>query len=348
MAEFEPATPKDAHEAAYAQALLADDAGREQRRARLMAALPRPEVAASMPVSDNSLAWRWQPYLLGLLVMGLLAATVLVLKGRNAEQRREIDPRLAAAQPASTPAVVVAQADAPAVEARSAPAAEEPRVVAKTSRAVPRAQRPAPVVVADATLPGESREAEASAAVAEPPRAMRAPAPAAPAIAAAPPPVAHRVPAPAPAAAPMAAAPPQPEVVAEASNQAELRARSESVASGAAARARAPAPLAQSLAASDIAESAKVITSANAVLLAAVTRVDLATARSALQAGASVHLRDAQGRTALMLAARTGSREMVELLLAAGARKADQDGQGLTAADHALAQGHGDLINGLR
>ena len=42
MAEFDPTTPKDGAEAAYARALLDDDLGREQRRARLMAALPRP------------------------------------------------------------------------------------------------------------------------------------------------------------------------------------------------------------------------------------------------------------------------------------------------------------------
>ena len=49
-----------------------------------------------------------------------------------------------------------------------------------------------------------------------------------------------------------------------------------------------------------------------------------------------------------MLAARTGSRELVELLLAAGARKGEQDPRGATAADHAAAQGHADLADALR
>ncbi len=87
---------------------------------------------------------------------------------------------------------------------------------------------------------------------------------------------------------------------------------------------------------------------ADAVLLAAVRRADLAAARAALGVGASVHLRDPQGRTMLMLAAGAGSHEMVELLLAAGARKADRDPQGLTAAGHAQVQGHGQLIDALR
>lgn len=106
--------------------------------------------------------------------------------------------------------------------------------------------------------------------------------------------------------------------------------------------------MAQSLAASDVAESAKAAMPANAFLLAAADQADLAMARSALKAGASIRLRDSQGRTVLMLAARTGSREMVDLLLAAGARKADRDPQGWTAADHAVAQGHGDLTDILR
>lgn len=332
MAEYDPIPAKDADEAAYTQALLGDaDTGREQRYARLMAALPRPEVAAAVPVSDSSLAWRWQPYLLGLLLTGLLVATALVLKGRTTEPRREPDPRLAAAQPASTAPVVVAQADAK-VEALPAPVAEAPRAAAKVGPAKPRAERPAPVVVADAT-PRQQREAEVSAAPAavlsQP--VMPAP-PAAPVMAAAPPP-------PAPA---MAAAPPK--VVAEAANQGAVLARSEAVSSGVAARARVAPQAVQGLAASDAAEPAK----AHALLLGAVNHVDVAMARSALQAGASVHLRDVKGRTVLMLAAQTGSREMVELLLAAGARKADRDSQGWTATDHARERGHDDLAERLR
>ncbi|WP_457323239.1 ankyrin repeat domain-containing protein [Roseateles sp. P5_E11] len=337
MAEFDPTTPNDAAEAAYREALLGDDAGREQRRARLMAALPRPDVAAAVPVAENALAWRWQPYALGLLMMGLLVAAVLVLKGRNTEPRPEADPRLAAAAPASTAAVVVAQAS-PAVEPQPAPAAEVPRTMAKASLAKPRAERSAPAMMADATPPRLQRQAEVSAGTAQPePPVMQSP-PAEPVMAAAPPPAAPAV----------AAAPLPPRAVADASSQAEMLARSEAVSSGVAARFRAAPQMAQSLAASDVAESAKATMPANAFLLAAADHADLATARSALKAGASVHLRDNQGRTVLMLAARTGSREMVNLLLAAGARKADRDPQGWTAADHADAQGHGDLMHVLR
>ncbi len=356
MAEFDPLSPKDADEAAYAQALLGDEVGREQRHARLMAALPRPEVAAAVPVSDHSLAWRWQPYALGLLLTGLLVAGAMVLKGRPAEPRPQVDPRLAAAAPASTPAVVVAQADAPAAaappvaariipappplalpppvvvadaapaaaEIRPAPAAEPPRMDAKVEA---RVERPAPVVVAEA----ETRPP----AVIEPTRpAMPAPPPAA----AAPP----------PAAPVMAAAPPPPKVAADVANQADAQARSEVVAGGLAARAKAASPAVPSLAASDAADAAKPAIPANASLLAAVGQADLKAARSALQSGASVQLRDAQGRTVLMLAARAGSRALVELLIGAGARKADRDPQGWTAADHAQAMGHAELAELLR
>jgi len=349
MAEFDPLSPKDADEAAYAQALLGHDAGREQRHARLMAALPRPEVAAAVPVSDHSLAWRWQPYALGLLVTGLLVAGAMVLKGRPAEPQPQVDPRLAAAAPASTPAVVVAQADAPAAaappvaariiptppplalpppvvvaEAAPAAAAVPPRMDAKIEA---RAERPAPVVVAEA----ETRPP----AVIEPTRpAMPAPPPAA----AAPP----------PAAPVMAAAPPPPKVAADVANQADAQARSEVVAGGLAARAKAASPAVLSLAASDAADAAKPAIPANASLLAAVGQADLKAARSALQAGASVQLRDTQGRTVLMLAARAGSRELVELLIGAGARKADRDPQGWMAADHAQAMGHAELAELLR
>ena len=67
--------------------------------------------------------------------------------------------------------------------------------------------------------------------------------------------------------------------------------------------------------------------------------------RAALQAGVSVHSRDAQGRTALMLAARGGSRALVTLLLAEGARPADRDAKGWRAVEHALEQGHPELLD---
>ena len=332
MAEFDPIPASDAAEAAYAQALLGEDAGREQRRARLMAALPRPGAVVAVPVARSALARRWQPCALGLLATGLLLAVVLVLNGRNAEPPQEADPRLAVGQAAST-AIVVAQAD-PQVEPRAAPAVEAPRVAAKARTNPPRVERSAPVVVADAATPRPQREAEMSGpAVAERVAPAMAPPPAAPAVAAAP-----------PRAVADAAAP-------QAANSSEVLARSEGRLSSALARARAAPQTAQSLAASDAADaadSAKAVSPTNAVLRAAVNHVDLATARSAIQAGASVHLRDAQGRTVLMLAARTGSREMADLLLAAGARKADRDPQGRTAADHAQAQGHGELVEALR
>ena len=49
-----------------------------------------------------------------------------------------------------------------------------------------------------------------------------------------------------------------------------------------------------------------------------------------------------------MLAARTGTREVVDALLAVGARKEDRDLRSWTAADHAESQGRSDLIDLLR
>jgi hypothetical protein len=197
--------------------------------------------------------------------------------------------------------------------------------VAKAGPSKPRAAQPAPVVVADATLPPPRVEAQAEVASAVEAARPVAPQAAAPEAAAAP-------------AQPMAEA-----AVPAASGQAEALAR---VDLAVAARAR----IKQSLAASAAAESrtAKAHAAADAVLLRAVGLADLKAARSALQAGASVDLRDAQGRTVLMLAARAGARDMVDLLLAAGARKGDRDTLGATAADHAQSQGHADLANSLR
>lgn len=325
MAEHDPIPPKDADEAAYREALLGDEAGREQRRARLMAALPRPETAAATPVARAELAWRWQPYALGVLAAGLLLAAVWVLKGRPVEPAQTVDPRVAAAPAASAP-VVVAQAEPPRLPSAAARVAAAPPVAAKAAVPKPRALQPPAVVVADASLPQQRREVEAAVTVAtESARlAVEAP-PAAPAMAAAP--------VPSPPAAPV--------VPPSKFNQPEALARAEVTTDLASARSR------MSLAASDAAP-VKLMTPAESILLASVNHADLATARSALQAGASVHLRDAQGRTVLMLATRTGSREMVDLLLAAGARKADRDLQGWTAADHARDQGHDELAERLR
>jgi len=318
MAEFDPMTPPDAAEAAYREALLADDAGRERRRARLMAALPRPQAVVA-PVSKAELAWRWRPYVLAALATGLLVAAVLALRGLPPGAKPEADPRLAAAPPAaSTPsaadATVLAQAS-PAAE--PAPAATaRPQSVAKAVRQKPRTVVVQPVVVAESGLPERRGESEAvSATAVEPAKpAAEMPLP----VAAAP--------------APIAAAP----KMAAIAPAAEAWARSDVASGGATAQA---GRLARSLAASEGADTG---------LLTAVSQGDLAAARAALQAGVPVHQRDAQGRTALMLAARNGSREVVDLLLAAGARKADRDAQGWTAADHAQAQGHGKLAERLR
>lgn len=332
MAEFDPIPPEDAAEAAYRQALLGDEAGREQRRARLMAALPRPEPAVATPVARNELAWRWQPYAWGLAATGLLLAAVLVLKGRPAEPGPTLDPRLAAAPTASAP-VVVAQADPPVVPPPQAQVAEAPPAAAKAAAAKPRLMEPAPVVVADASLSRERREtATAVATATESARLALEPPPAA-----APPMAAAQV-APSPPAAPAVAAAPM--VPLPRSKQAEALARADAAAGM--ASAHAPMSLASEAA------PVKLMTLPEHALLAAVKHADLPAARSALQAGASAHLRDTQGRTVLMLAARTGSGEVVDLLLAAGARKADRDPQGWTAADHARDVGRDALLETLR
>lgn len=325
MAELDPISPGDtseAAEAAYREALLRDDAGREARRVRLMAALP---AAEPVPVAQATLAWRWQPYALGLLATGLLVAAVLALKGRPAEQvPLPADPRMVAAEAASA-ATVVAQAE-PAVE--PPPPTAPPRVAAKRGATHPRVSRPEPMVVADAASAQPTRQSEATEA--EP-----ASAPAVP-----------------PAAAPVMATAPSAKLQAEAADpaaaaQVERLTRVESPALSSALRMRGAASTANSLAASSVAEPAMAFAS-HARLLAAVNQGDVAAARAALQAGASAQSRDAQGRTALMLAARTGSRELVDLLLAAGARKGEHDPRGATAADHAAAQGHADLADALR
>lgn len=347
MAEFDPIPPRDDAEVAYAQALLGDEAGREHRRARLMAALPRPEAAAATPVARTELAWRWWPYAWGLLAMGLLLATLLVLRGRPADLGQKIDPRLAAAPAASKP-VVVAQAEPATAPAAPLPPVELPRAAAKVTATAKPLVAPPPMVVADASEPQLRREVQAA-----PPAAVELlkpalePPPAAPVMAAAPvrpapaPVVMAAAPAPPPAAPATVAPAAAPVAPPSQSNQSEALARIDVAAGLASTRSRS------SLAASD-AVPAKLMAPADATLLAAVNRSDPSAARSALQAGASVHLRDARGRSLLMLAARSGSREMVELLLTAGASRDDRDLQGWTAADHARDGHHDELSERLR
>ena len=189
MADFDDLTPHDAGEAAYRDALLADDAGRELRRERLLAALPRPPAAAAaVPVSGSTLAWRWQPYALGLLAIGLLLV-VLALRGKSGEPQPAVDPRWASAGAASASSAdtVLAQANT-AVGTAMAPAPQAPRGAAKVK---PRTAPSAPVVMADASLPVAQRESEArEAAAVEPPVPAMAPPPVPPtAPAAAPPPM---------------------------------------------------------------------------------------------------------------------------------------------------------------
>jgi ankyrin repeat protein len=85
-----------------------------------------------------------------------------------------------------------------------------------------------------------------------------------------------------------------------------------------------------------------------AEFLAAVRRNDLALMRECL---ASLTCRPNLPRegqtTALMLAAAAGHVEMVALLLQHGADPARRDASGRSAADHAQANGHGDLAQQL-
>lgn len=310
MAEHDSLDPR---EAAYRDALLQDEAGRQARHARLMAALPQPQAAEPVPVAPSMLASRWQPWALGLLASALLLAAVLVFRTRTAEPPARAEPALVAS-PAASAATVVAQAD-------TAPPATEPsRPAARRGPTGARAAAPRTDALADASLPPAAKPG----VVAEPAAAPSPPPAAAPVVTAAAP--AAQMPDTA-----VSAASPRTEALA----RAELPVQAEIARSGS---------LANTLAASSV----RVPSPASAMLLDAASRGELDNARSALAAGASVHARDAQGRTALMLAARAGSSAVVDMLLAAGARKGDRDLGGLSAAAHAQAQGHADLAATLR
>lgn len=337
MAEFLPTPPEDPAEAAYRRALLNDDEGRDARRARLMAALPRPVSAPTLPVARSELAWRWQPHgLLGLLALGLLVAAVLAWRGRPVAP--QIEPRLASAERASGAAAVAAAAPAavvappvPPVAAARVPASQapaKPRAVAQPPEAAER-----PRVLADAGLHDQrSPTLAVTPAAPEPALTAEGPRPVAPAVVAAAPP--------APDLAAGARASPKlaEAAVPSMSGPAENVARADAAMPMSAARARMPLPNAERAASAAM---------PSAALMLAVGRADLGAARAALQQGAWVHERDPQGRTLLMLAARSGSGEMVQLLLAAGARKDDRDPRGWNAADHARDAGHEVLAGSL-
>ncbi|MCG8097488.1 MAG: ankyrin repeat domain-containing protein, partial [Candidatus Thiodiazotropha taylori] len=65
-----------------------------------------------------------------------------------------------------------------------------------------------------------------------------------------------------------------------------------------------------------------------------------------LEAGADVNLADSDGVTPLMEAARTGSGEIVTLLLQHNADKTNKDNEGHTAADIAVKKKH-NKVSGL-
>lgn len=309
MAEFLPPPPEDPVEGAYRRALLDDESGREARRARLMAALPQPAAAAPVAVAQHVVARRPAPMLLGLLLGLLLLAGVWVLKGRSEATSAGPDPRLAAA-PASEP-VRVAQADQAAVSRESA-SARLPAMAAEPPPAPQKPQRPMkPAISAPVVV------ADATPPVA----AQRAETDAAAPVAA-------------PAAAMAPAAPPTVAAAERAPVPVDARAKAQALASQLAAQDRAAWP--------------PEAPPAGLRLLAAASQGDVAGMRAAVQAGASVQVRDTLGRTPLMLAARVGSRDAVSWLLGAGARPQDLDSRGWTAADHARDQGQDAVAELLR
>ena len=75
-------------------------------------------------------------------------------------------------------------------------------------------------------------------------------------------------------------------------------------------------------------------------LMSAVARRRPAVVRALLQAGASVHMQDAHGATALQHACGAGLTESVTMLLRAGADSNTRDTQGLSALHRAAERGH--------
>jgi len=83
----------------------------------------------------------------------------------------------------------------------------------------------------------------------------------------------------------------------------------------------------------------------NRLLLQAAGWGDADRVRLLIQAGADVHARDKDGRTALMWAARCGDADRVRLLIQAGADVNARDDFGHTALDTAVKQ---DVIDALQ
>lgn len=330
MAELDPPDPM---ESAYRDALLSDEQGRDARRARLMAALPQGPVGPVVRQGGVA-AWRRQPQAWALAALVLMLAAAWVLMGRVGSPQQapaEPDPRVAAAPaaPAASAPTVIAQAD-PAPTPPPAAAAEARPASASTAPVRGRARQPASTVAAEA-VQADTARAEMQAAAQGPVHSADA-ASALPAPPAAP-----------PAASTLAAAPALDAVQPGASPAPSLEARQGLLSRLAPSARGGPPPASGPGATAVLGDPAGRGSLANVRLQAAALQGDVGAARAALQAGASVQSRDVLGRTPLMLAARGGGRELVALLLAAGARPADRDRQGWTALDHARDRGHDGL-----
>jgi ankyrin repeat protein len=80
------------------------------------------------------------------------------------------------------------------------------------------------------------------------------------------------------------------------------------------------------------------------ILMHAARDNDKGKAILALQNGANLDAKNAQGRTPLIIAAKNGSKQTLDVLLAAGAYLDSVDKDGKKAADFAYEQGHNDLV----
>ena len=90
------------------------------------------------------------------------------------------------------------------------------------------------------------------------------------------------------------------------------------------------------------------MTAPESQLWTAVRMGDQKSVRTLLHDGVSVNARGKQGWTALMIAASKGNREMVTILLAAGANTEPRDQLGKTASDYAEEGGFTNIASLLR